>query len=518
MKNFLKTILGPNTFVLALILIAAGLPLSPFLISAGIVILVLNWLAEGNFKYKSNELFQNKALWAFCAIYIIHLVWLFITSDFQYGLKDIKIKLPLLLIPLVVATSEFPSAKSIRWIFGVFIASTIISTIIITLIVFGFIDFNYTDIRHASIFISHIRLSLYIALIVIALLYAICENIVTFKATSIAIIIWLISFLVLLQAMTGIVVLLITSTLLFFIFYYKKSTFAIRLLAICVFVLLFVSCAIYIRCVYQNFINFDTRDTQNLATKTINGNPYIHNSDDPNFENGHWTGYFYCAKELENEWVRRSNFPIDSLDRKSQPIRYTLMKYMTSLDLKKDSVGIWALSDMDIRSIEDGTTNFIANKKFSLYSRIYIIIEEFYWYNKGRLPVGNSVTQRFLFGSIALEIIKKNPLLGVGTGDVSKSYAEVYKIKYPTIPEKFRLRAHNQFLTFAIAFGIPAMLIIIVFFLFPVFSRKKDFLQYSILIIMMLSFVNEDTLETQSGATFFALFYALFVFAKSKST
>ena len=36
------------------------------------------------------------------------------------------------------------------------------------------------------------------------------------------------------------------------------------------------------------------------------------------------------------------------------------------------------------------------------------------------------------------------------------------------------------------------------------------------LIIIFLSFLNEDTLETRTGATLFSFFYSLFLFSDSK--
>jgi O-antigen ligase len=70
------------------------------------------------------------------------------------------------------------------------------------------------------------------------------------------------------------------------------------------------------------------------------------------------------------------------------------------------------------------------------------------------------------------------------------------------------LRAHNQFLTIAIATGIPGLIVFLALLFYPVFRyRKKMILVYrSFFIIAALSFMWEDTLETQAGIFFVAFF------------
>jgi hypothetical protein len=56
------------------------------------------------------------------------------------------------------------------------------------------------------------------------------------------------------------------------------------------------------------------------------------------------------------------------------------------------------------------------------------------------------------------------------------------------------------------------MIIILAFFI-PVFIEHKwsSFYLVMIITIVLLSFLNEDTLETQIGVTFSAFFYTLFL-------
>ncbi len=68
-----------------------------------IALLVISWLVEGNLKEKWNLFIQSKAALLFVVFYLLHLVWFFNTSNFDYALKDIQTKATLLLFPIIFA-------------------------------------------------------------------------------------------------------------------------------------------------------------------------------------------------------------------------------------------------------------------------------------------------------------------------------------------------------------------------------------------------------------------------------
>jgi hypothetical protein len=55
--------------------------------------------------------------------------------------------------------------------------------------------------------------------------------------------------------------------------------------------------------------------------------------------------------------------------------------------------------------------------------------------------------------------------------------------------------------------------------LYPLYTRlrKPDYFYVVFWCIAVISMLTEDTLETQAGATFFAFFNALFLFAKPQA-
>jgi hypothetical protein len=71
-----------------------------------------------------------------------------------------------------------------------------------------------------------------------------------------------------------------------------------------------------------------------------------------------------------------------------------------------------------------------------------------------------------------------------------------------------------------LAFGFTGFLVVMFALIFPLFYEKQKafILLTGFLLINFLSWLNEDTLETQPGVTFFVFFYVLFVFAYKKDT
>ena len=88
-------------YIFFLLLLVFGISTGKFLMSVGTIGISFNWLVEGNYKEKYNRLRNLK--WAPIILaggYIIHLLWLFNTSEFDYAYKDLLKKLPLFAIPI----------------------------------------------------------------------------------------------------------------------------------------------------------------------------------------------------------------------------------------------------------------------------------------------------------------------------------------------------------------------------------------------------------------------------------
>ncbi len=79
------------------------------------------------------------------------------------------------------------------------------------------------------------------------------------------------------------------------------------------------------------------------------------------------------------------------------------------------------------------------------------------------------------------------------------------------LAENHRNRAHNQYITFWVSFGILG-LILLLFFSWQLVLQaisNKSLIALCFGLITIASFLPEDTLETQQGITFVAFFIGL---------
>jgi hypothetical protein len=252
-----------------------------------------------------------------------------------------------------------------------------------------------------------------------------------------------------------------------------------------------------------------------LEPYTVNGNPYTHKTESEEYENGHKIWSYIANDELEQEWNKQSNYPYDSLDRKGQLLRITLIRYMTSMGLRKDSLGFAQLKEEDIRMIEKGYTNYIYKHKFALYPRIYVLLWEIDRYKKTGDPSGQSLGQRIEYLKVGLNIIKRHFWLGTGTGDVQQEFFKQYVLDKSLLKPEWRRKTHNQLVTFFISFGLIGFLWFLFALIAPIIieQKYKRFLFTLFFLLVILSMFNEDTLETHPGVSFFAFFYSFFLFS-----
>ena len=174
------------------------------------------------------------------------------------------------------------------------------------------------------------------------------------------------------------------------------------------------------------------------------------------------------------------------------------------------------LSDQDIRNIEHGIASVVYVDNPELYVRIYKIIWEYKRYQETHNPSGHSVMQRFEYWRAAGKIIERNWLTGVGTGDMDMAFQNEYNKMHSLLEPGFRWRSHNQFLAIFVAFGVFGLIWFIVTIVFPPLRMHKfhDYYYLTFFIIIILSMLTEDTIESQAGVTTYAFFSSFYLFAK----
>lgn len=518
----LRENLHRNIFIGSLFLLAISIPVSVFLMSLSQFILYGNWILEGQFNEKWNRIKANKHVWIFMSIYVVHLLWLFPPQDYAYALNDLRIKLPLLLMPFFVVSSKPLENKTLKNILLIFTVSVFFASFITLYRWYNQEALNINDYRQLYPFISHIRYSLMIVFSIFILLYYsfINKEVKTYlRYIYIFVLIYLIFFMFVLRANTGIFIFIF---LCFFIAirFLLKSKLYLKLLIGIILISSIVFLFQYTNNIWKSFIRGMNEKPPKTSIYTQNGNLYMFYNDNKEIENGNRVWFYVAEKELEKSWNKISKIPYTGKNAKGNEIRFTLIRYLTSKNLTKDSFGCSKLTINDIKAIQNGIANYRYNEKWSLYAYIYSFLWQYYSYRYLGNVNGSSLFQRVEYLKTAFKIIENNFWLGVGTGNVKKAFDNKYiEINSPLDP-KFRLRAHNQLVTFLLTFGIFGFLWVLFALVYPYLNNidGDKYLQLIFFAIIIFSFFNEDTLETQAGLTFFVFFYILLSFGKEKIT
>jgi hypothetical protein len=492
-----------------------GFAFSKAVISISFVMLAANWLFDKNLFDKLKYFFQNKTAFYFSFIYFIFLFGLIYTKNFDVAFGDLKTKLPFLAFPLIISTSPKLSPKDFKFMMLIFVVSITAS---ISVSLFNILFTDVLFFRKAFPFISHIRLSLAVVVsLSILFFYSINQNSKLKYEILIYILlaIYLSFSMIVLELMTGVVLLsiLVISTLVYMLIKNRKFAKIIMF-----FIVLFNMVVIYIVVYeYKSYFGHFNKDENKVKELTINGNSYSQINYLP-YENGRKIGLNVCWIELEKEWEKKSGFKFNSQDLSEQQLKYTIIRYLNSKGLSKDSVGISKLSDKDISYIERGIANYEYINDLSYKKRLYKIFWEIGLKSRGASIAGHSVLQRFLLWETAIELISDNPLFGVGTGDITDEFEEQLLNKGFSL-KKFNYRPHNQFLSFFVTYGIIGGLIIVFLIFYPPIKLNafNSYLFLSFFVTMIFSMLWEDTVESQVGVTMFMFLYCLHLFGIDQS-
>ena len=467
--------------------------------------------------YKGLKAFaRNRPALIFSSILLIHVFGLIFTFDFDYAFKDLRTKLPVLLLPLFISTSQAFGKKQFYWFLFIFIAALLVRTLINTwYLFFG----EYIDIRDISKSVSHIIIALLVSFSIFTLGYFIRkkrEFSIPVKIIFGLVLIWFLIYLIITKSATGLIISGGTFFILLVIILMRSRNKLLKTGLYFFIITFFAGVCFYLYSVIRDYYAVNPLDLSKLEQYSPKGNKYIHNTKDLSTENGNYLWIYIQWDEMRETWNKRSNIPFDSLDKKNNLIINTLVRFLTSKGLRKDAGGVNSLSQKEVEAIENGVGNVIFIDEFSFRGRIY----EFLWgydeYLRTGNPTGSTTMQRIEFWKASLGIIRDNWLTGVGTGDMNEAFQQEYDKMHSKLAPDQRWRSHNQFLSIFVGFGIIGL----IWFLFAIFyppivtGKFNDFFFLIFFIIALLSMIPGDTIESQAGVTFFAFFYSFLLFGR----
>lgn len=503
----LNRVFGPKTHdniqMFAVFVIAVGVPVSKIVMSLGTLLLVANLLLNADFKGYWQRCKKNFVFWFVLAVLAFHLLGLIYTTDFSYAFRDLNTKLPFFAIPIAMVAYPIKE-KSLKTIFYGFLLALLITS----LVNFNFMMNNQTeDYRTFSLFGSHIRYALLIVTGVLLSLYLLLENrklwiVYTLLAA------WFVYYTFASKVDSGYVALLF---LFFgcFIFYTKKGRSSGLKKVTVVFTIAMIG---IVGAQLYNYLSPKQAmvDFESLPTHSKNGEKYYHDSTSVWYENGHHILSEIASNELQNAWSKKSEMDYDHKTDSGYELNSILIRYMASKGLTKDKEGMRKMSAQDIKNVENGMIS-IRSTYGTLGAKLAGLKNEIHHYTVNGDPDGNSLLQRFEHWRAGMTIVKDNWLIGVGTGDLQLAFDEAYALSNTQLDEEYWNRAHNQFMTFWISFGIFGFIVFTGFWFWFLWRNIKmnNLLGIGFTLIAIGSFLSEDTIETQQGVTYIALFLGI---------
>lgn len=463
-----------------------------------------------NVKERFTTFLHNKTALVLSSLFLIHVIGLIHTADFDYAAKDLRTKLPLILFPIVLSSMKPLTRKQTDIVLWFYIAAIIFGAAFSTE---KYLSKNFTDVRELSVFISHIRfcLSLVFGTFILACFMVTRKYPIALKIIMVALILWFLWLIVIFESLIGVIILAVIPILIFIYFMIKKCRPVTNIAVFSsILIILVIGSMTAVKTIKRNLIP-EKVDFSTLDQTTKSGNPYRHDTVNFMIEEGRYPGLYICESELEEEWNKVSD--VDFRDIEFQ----CLIRYMNSKMLRKDAEGISQLTKEDIHNIENnvGNWNYIYNP--SIKTRLSKMFIAYQVYINTHNANGSSELQRIEYIKASLNIIKDNLIFGVGTGDLPDAFKNYYEETNSNLLPQYRLRSHNQYLSITVGLGIVGLLWFLFTLFYPVIFDKKSHnpIYIIFLLIMLLSMLTEDTIESQAGVTLFAFFNSFLLFNKT---
>lgn len=476
------------------------------LMSIGTIGLLILWFfypgpVEGWKRFR-----KNLPAVAMAGLFLLHVLWVINTEDLEYAAKDLRIKLPLLAFALTLGGS-FISRDQLKFVFAALGLGILTASVRAYLNYLNMDPDTFSDFRDIVEGVSHIRLSLMMVLFIAAAFHFRDELNTFVKVLTVLTVFNILFFFNLIQSASGVVILSLTVVLTLFYVTAKRIGTAGVAAAGLILGIAVLAAGLLIKDYYGRHFVSDESLTE-LPAYTDEGNPYMHDTQIGQVENGHYTFLYVAEDEMAEAWEERSAHRVKGDEHILA--RAALIRYLTSRGLTKDRAGVNALTEEDVANIENGYPSVVYTHKSGLALRFHTTVFGYHQFLVTGSAGGSSLFQRLVFWQAALGLISDHFWTGTGTGDVKQAFAEAYAENSMNLAEEFRLRAHNQYLTFFVSFGLLGFLYFLGLFFVPFVGGRPSYLHLAFLLIAFAACLTEDTLETQAGVTFFSFFYALF--------
>ena len=500
-------------YLFGLVAMAFGIMMGAIPSSLPMFIIGINWLLEGRFVEKWNTIKSQPTLWIVLSPFLLHTLGLAWTEDMHVGLTDFRVRIPMFAIPLIMFTTAAISIKEMKIILWFFVGGCLVSTS--WCLFYSLYLHPAIPLREASRFMSHIRLGMFLAmcLFVLGWLFFRADKI-WINIVSVFAFVYVLIVMVTMALFSGLFIFI--SVLCIWSFYQllRSDAWYFKIIGILLPIVMVGLPFVFLKQMHHSQLVPVDHENNRVKHYTVTGHWYAVSDSTGQMENG-----FYVLRNIQPGELMRSwnaEHPNDLIDitNEEKAVRFgVLIRYMASKGLCKDSVGYLALTKKDKENISEAIPNYLWPHWNALQQRAYELINEYDEFIHHRGVNGHSVSMRLYYWKAGLTVFFNNWLMGAGSGDVQQEMDKVFvNENYPLEREWFK-RPHNQFINEAAALGGVGLLAFLALIFAPYWKWRKSALAlFGIwLASVVLSFLFEDTLETQAGVAYFTFFQGLFV-------
>lgn len=159
---------------------------------------------------------------------------------------------------------------------------------------------------------------------------------------------------------------------------------------------------------------------------------------------------------------------------------------------------ISAITLILINNVESFKTRYISELKTDLTDSVMII---------------ENTEPRIARWNATLELVKKSPVIGYGTGAEKELLKEKYFEKGLYISFLNEFNAHNEYLSIAIKTGLLGLVLFVyvLYFGFAEALKKRDILFLVFMVMIAIVSVSENLLSLNKGIFFYSFFFSLFL-------
>ncbi|HRO75329.1 MAG TPA: O-antigen ligase family protein [Crocinitomicaceae bacterium] len=428
---------------------------------------------------------------------LLSLSW---TKDLASGFKYINLILPFYIVFFVLALRPIRAEKERFYILNAFILATFGTALTNWIVYSQQTDYYHYDMREMSLFTSHIRFALMVVIALVLSVYYFFKTKQNWKWLYLPIGLFLLYYTYRSEVISGYisVTVALVGALIYTLFHFipnKKIAWSLTVI--------FILGTAFTGGIIAT--KLFSRPHFNVLTHTKQGNLYWSDTTNTKFENGYPINVNIQVDELNDAWQKRSAVALHDLAKNGMTHQSNLIRYMTSKGLNKDAEGISKLTKKDIQNVENGFIS-IYQEDNSMRTRLQNIADELAY--RGNDPNGLTFLQRLEYWKAGLAIVNEHRLVGVGAGSSKAYFLDYYDQTNSKLATENRRESHQQFLSIAVNFGLVGLGIFVLLLIFVFLETPQKVHYYLILAILLVSFLNEDTLETQTGGTLVAFFFS----------